>query len=472
MTVLSIIKEIQEAKGTNAKKAILAREKANANLSIFLWMTYEPSINYYMLKLPNDVVAGSNEVLNEGYRLDILKNIYEALANRRVTGLAAKQFIKDKAIYLDEEGLELLRYMILRDIKAGAGAGSINKNWPGLLTIVPYMRCVLPKDSDIKNWGWGTPGFQAYSQIKADGMFAIVEFNPSAYDVAIISRAGSRFPLSKSFDKVVAAAKRAATGCTKPVQFHGELLIYKDGKLMKRAEGNGIFNSLLQTGEEIPENMEVHFVVWDMVDSEVAVSKGKGDLSYSKRFNNLNTAMSNVVGHPEASAFRAIETRIVKTFAEAVQHLQEALARGEEGTVIKRATGVWLDGDSKDQVKGKIDFTVDLAIIGYKDGDQDGKHKDTFGSLICSTDDGLLVVNVSGMTDALRKLIHNNREAFTHRIIAVTANDITYSTDGGKTPHSLFLPRLTEIREDKKTADKFADVVKALDAARSGENIL
>ena len=46
------------------------------------------------------------------------------------------------------------------------------------------------------------------------------------------------------------------------------------------------------------------------------------------------------------------------------------------------------------------------------------------------------------------------------------------SNFGALKQHSVITATVTEIREDKKAADKFSDVVKALDAARTGENIL
>ena len=78
--VFHIVQELREAKGSNAKKEILNREAGNTNLSFFLWIVYEPSINYYMTKLPKEVVAGRKEPISEGQRLDILKDIYEKLS--------------------------------------------------------------------------------------------------------------------------------------------------------------------------------------------------------------------------------------------------------------------------------------------------------------------------------------------------------------------------------------------------------
>ena len=47
----------------------------------------------------------------------------------------------DKDVFNNEEGQELLRMMLLKDIRAGVGVSTANKVWPDLCLQVAYQRC-------------------------------------------------------------------------------------------------------------------------------------------------------------------------------------------------------------------------------------------------------------------------------------------------------------------------------------------
>lgn len=461
--VFHIVQELREAKGSNAKKEILNREAGNTNLSFFLWIVYEPSINYYMTKLPKEVVAGRKEPIPEGQRLDILKDIYEKLSMRTVTGLAAKEFVKNSAMMLDEEGVELLRIMIARDIKAGVGPSTINNSFKDLITVVPYMRCVLPKDSDVAKWPWGTDDSYALSQTKADGEYAAISSTQEGL-VKIKSRAGSIYPESSAFNEIRKVISLTFENMgRKSMEFNGELLVYRNGVKLPREEGNGLLNSILQTGVDLPAGVTVHYVVWDCLPVEEAKTKAEYQVPYKERFEQLSNLFPT--NRPELPV-SVIKTKKVKTIEEANAHLQEEIAAGEEGTVLKHMNGPWIDGDSKFQVKGKIEAEIDVAITGFVAGDEDGRNSGTFGSLSVSTDDTLMQFNVTGLTDDMRKMLNDNREFYTGKIITVCINNIMFSKDGGKTPHSAFLPRFRAIRLDKVKANTFQEVCDIFEASK------
>jgi len=82
------------------------------------------------------------------------------------------------------------------------------------------------------------------------------------------------------------------------------------------------------------------------------------------------------------------------------QHFGEILAQGKEGTVFKYASTIGQDTTSRKQVKRRLDFVVDLKIVGMEP--EKGKNEATFGSLSTETGEGLLRVSRSGFRAAER----------------------------------------------------------------------
>lgn len=474
MSLYEIVKALQEAKGSNAKKEILEQHCANQELRRYLRLVFEPTISYYVTETPqiNSGSQSSNsllEALNDGEHFDLTKaeELARQLNERELSGSRAKQAISNLHFSLTKEGQELLFWMINRNIQAGIGIKTINGKIAGMLTEVPYQRCTLPKDSNIKNWDFNKPGFFVFSQLKEDGQYG--NNNVSNGKVELTSREGNTMPECTSFAHLKADSALFEEQYGYPIQLQGELLMRYKGEMMPRAKGNGMFNSILQTGIDPGPDYEVVMRVWDCIPLKEATTKNAYNVRYEDRWSQLEAAVDALKG--QIKCIELVESRKCFTFKDMVYHLREVMKRksGEnklEGTIWKAHDAVWLDGDNKDQIKGKCEFVVDLRIIGFKDADKTSKNASMFGSIEFESEDGILEVSVTGITDKLRKELHENRDYYIGGIASVRANDITFSEDLSKTKHSLFLPRWENFRKDKKEADSFARVVEQMESAR------
>jgi DNA ligase-1 len=284
-------------------------------------------------------------------------------------------------------------------------------------------------------------------------MFANITLSEDG-EVRIESRNGSPFPLDELSELVADVKKKYVKG----YQTHGELLVgikkMSGIALLTRQEGNGILNKILKGGELDPQYV-VLYEAWDMIPAAKATTKGKWALRYAERFANL----TQMIGYTDASSLvRLIETRVVTSYADAQAHYAEALSRGLEGTIIKHPEMEWKDGTSKHQVKMKLEFEVDLEVIGYNEGKN--KYVGMLGSLECATSDRKLIVNVAGFTDAQRKEIWETKNM---KIVTVKSNSVMPPTN--KDTYSLFLPIFVEERLDKKTADSLERVLAQFEAA-------
>lgn len=455
LPILKVIEEIRAAKGSNAKKAVLTQGfKDNPDLCDFLQYVYDPRMSYYRTQLklnayPRMLVREKSDDIAEVY------DVLDQMSQRLVGGQKADALLASVALKMDPQYHDLIQMILDRDIKAGLAEKGINAAYTAaggsgrLINILPYhrydnMTIDLLKKMDFKRG--------VYSQLKSDGMFAniICRYNK---EPEIRSRSGSLIAGGSVDDLSLAFKDMIYDAGIGESVFHGELLVIDSntGAVLPRAVGNGKLNSVIQTGEPIESCYKVVYRVWDVVPYDKWFNAERVDNPYENRFNIIQQLFTG-----EDELVRVQETRVVHSFEEAVEHFKDALARGEEGTICKAADMPWEDGTSSEGLKLKMEVECDLEIVGFNEADKKGKHAKTFGSLLCKTADGLLVVGVSGISDELRRHIWENQGDYIGKIIAVLSNGVQDKTEDAM--KSLFLPRLVEVRTDKKVANTLDEV--------------
>lgn len=445
--VFEILEQLRATSSSKEKMNILLSNRGNDNLKQYLRLTYEPRINFYVKAVDPYLAPLYTSSMFDIDPIEFdqcfMRAVYETIAKRAKTGGAARRWLAEKYHQLDSVGQELLKLLIQRDVKCGISFTTINKVWPGLVTAVPYMRCSLLKEVDLDSWPWERG---VYSQIKADGMFANISHHFNA--VTIESRAGSPFPVEFFPDLVQDIKNLIPQG----QQLHGELLVKKSGQILPREVGNGMFNSALQ-GTPLEADCVPIFQAWDMIPITEAFSKNEYKVPYEERLQELVMCLIF-----DSKALHIIEMEKVNSLNQAYDHYKKARQRGLEGTVIKHPDGIWEDRTSKNQVKLKLEFNVDLLVVGFNAADPKSKNASTFGSLLCQTSDGLLEVGVTGLKDDVRQSLWDRRDSIINNlVIEVCSNGIMAPTvTGGK--YSLFLPRFGAERPDKKVADSLERV--------------
>lgn len=435
MSLYTIITSLQQEPSSNAKLDILQANKENSLLKEYLRVTHSPQINFYV----SEKTFPKYEQFS-GYNLDLvyIETAILDFAHRFYTGSAMLKRLEHVHNGFCPEDAELYKMMLLKDIKAGIGAKQINKVWPDLIPVQPYMRCSLPSDVDTSKWDWEAG---VYSQVKADGMYCAISNNKA------VTRNGNCFDIN-SFDK---GLQKDILDIPDGCELNGELVIHLvDGGMLDRKTSNGLLNSLLKSGEPLGSKYKLYYDIWDYQLS------GEQSHPYNERFRALLEFYSD-----QTQSIRVIETHICHNSAQSQQHLKQCLALGLEGTVIKNPKGLWKDGTSKDIVKNKIVADIDLLCYDVYEGS--GKAKGKLGGLSLRSADGTVEVNVGiGFTDKQRE------EYWKHPpigcIIHITANDIVQEKK--KNSFSLFLPSFQEIRTDKNEADDFQKIKAIINNAK------
>ena len=444
----TIIKELQNAFGSNAKTDILEANKDNMILKEYLRVVYDPSLSFYQTKV-------SKYEDNLGYQFNVgtIESIINNLAKRQVTGDEAKKWLNNLMKASNKEAQELIELLIKRSIGAGVGDTMILKVFPDLYFIPPYQRCSLMDDKVAARFSKLDTFFV---QEKMDGVFCYLVKEAGKAPEAI-TRAGSKFPTE--------FAEKLATGLPDGFVSVGELLVYGEVStlcvLLDRKTGNGILNSVLKGGE-IGDNLGFELAAWDCLTVE-EFKAGKSVRKYGDRLNLLDSVVA------KTENVSVIRTDVVHSLEDAYKIYSSFTEKGKEGAVIKTTDFLWKDGTSRDCIKLKIEFEVDLKVVGMTEGT--GKAEEMMGSLTLSSSDGVLVTDVgTGFTDHQRKAWWEMYSPETIEsydvIVTVKANDIISKRDSKIA--SLFLPVFIEERHDKKEADNYTRCVYQLHCAKQG----
>lgn len=474
MSIKKILGEIQSEPSSNGKIEILKKYSDNNVLKNVLYHTYSPLINYWVRDYAE---SKTGRPAPGSYTLQEALSDLDKIINRVITGNSARSFLEQMDASLYNGDKAVLRKIISRDLGCGISAKSINKAFPELIPTIPYMRCSLTdKLPKIV--------YPAIVQRKADGAFVNVVYKDGL--IKFFTRNGTEFELNCIKDDLQESLSNNRFG---DVVLHGELLVCNDDKTEKsRKEGNGLINSLIkkeQTLNTLADKLrdaspgskfnklsseytrKVHefestdnqlkLVVWDCVDYSDWV-KGVSLEHYGDRLNRL-VPISN-------THVVIIDTITVGSQEEAYAYYKEQIDLGFEGAVLKNIDGEWRDHTSPNQIKLKSEKECELIVIGINPGE--GKYLGGVGSLLCTSSDGLINVNVgSGLcaADAGFERVDENDsskgiqliegfdgwEEYVGKIITVKFNELITSEQ--KDTVSMFLPRFLEIRDDKDVAD-------------------
>ena len=449
--ILIALNKVAENSSKNDKQALVTNFAANDEFKAVCKLAYDPFMIFGIQPTKaHEQIEPGELFFDENGTMEFLQD----LIDRKLTGNAAKDALEKQLRTLNAESAELLIRILRKDLRAGFSESTINKAVPDLIPVFPYMRCSLPKEAKIAEWNWSKG---VISQEKADGMFA--NGNRIKGTLYFASRQGSPFPMDE-FGELVEEAK---VKLRENFQYHGELMVERDGEILPREIGNGILNSVLKGGTFGEGERPIYFI-WDLIPINAVKSKGQYNAPYLNRLKDIRDSVQ------ECKHIRMIETKAVTSMAAAYEHFFSLTKQGKEGTVIKRSDMIWKDGTSKDQVKLKVEAPCELEIYDIADGKVGSKNEGLPGALRCQSACGQLKVDVTVKNEKMRKEIEKDREHWKGKIVTVIFNQIL-NPSASNDDHSLFLPRLAEdtYRADKSEADSLERIQEQFDNIITGK---
>ena len=452
--ILPILEKLENSNSQNEKIKIL--ETLNETQKTWFKMCYNPRITFGIKKIP-EIPENSNKDLETAQIMDLYNNLF---VTRKLTGNAAiekLQEILSRAIELDPA----IR-LIQRDAKCGVNVSLLNKVYPYLIPEIPCMLAQPMNEKTLKNIK-----FPAFSQLKADGMRCITFITSN--NVRMFSRNGTEIicePLKNTL-MTIGQIEENLIPDNVTLMLDGELICYKDNKLLDRKTSNGICNKVLKGTANENELDLIHMQLWDVVKIDSNTFNPLEDRSYEKRLEDLYSILNMSI----FSKLEVIPTEVVNSMEEALEHFQKMLSQGLEGTILKNQDAKWSNTRSKDLVKLKEENTIDLLVVDIEEGS--GDFEGGLGAIICESSDKKLRVRVGtgfsfedrGFVNDLSngkkvvkqiKSLEEVSKNYLGKIVEVKYNQIIKSKS--KDEMSLFLPRLVCIRNDKSTANSIEEI--------------
>lgn len=460
MTIKQIFDEIAAESGNNAKVDILRKYSDNELLKKVLYMANSKRVKFYLKRVPEYTPD------NEGSEtLEWALAGLEKISNREYTGTQAINWLVVLLSGVSQDDAYIIERIIEKDCKIGMGTTFMNKVFKGLIEETPYMGAVSFDEKKARKIF--EKGGKGISQIKMDGRYCNAVIRSG--EVELESRQGE--------PTILTGAK-----------FLEELTYFEDcvlnGELTMidtpRYESNGIIASLIdilgkkdsRTEKENEKKLKaftdkhgsveealdkIRYTVWDRITVDEYFNKSS-KLKYAERLAYLERAIEKV----GSTHVNIIEGLIVHNYAQAMNHFQEVLSAGEEGTILKAWDGEWKDGKPTWQIKCKLELDLDLIITGFNYGSKGTKNENVISSLNAETSCGKLKTRPQGLTEQLMKEITENKDNLLNTIIEVKCSGLSKDVNGN---YSLLYPAFKGFRDDKTVANTLEECIEIQNGA-------
>lgn len=406
MSIISIVHELRKTSGTRGKLRILEKHKDNEIWKKILLATYDERITYNVSS-PNSLEFDESPIEN-----DFFESLGK-LSTREVSGNAAKQL----ALEMSDKYGEIFRLVLNRSIKAGISSTTINKAYPGLITVFKSMKGL---DVPIEE-------FPVKSSVKFDGVKVFTFVRPEG--ITLTSSSGAEFVLTSLINEM----SNATHGV-----YEGEL-INREGKQCHRTSISGSLTSMLCGTKTELENYQ--YSIYDYVPLEEWDNR-VGILSFLERQEFLTSIFQTSI--QDSMYVKQVNHIDHYTIEEVEQYFEELVSNGYEGSMHRYDEDEYVWKRVPRLIKKK---TIKECVLTCNEViPHTNPSKGQIGSLVCSgeildKDLGKVYVEVKVGSGLSKFDIQRSPEYFIGEKIEVLYNTVIESN--GK--FSLFLPRFKRI---------------------------
>ena len=422
-----VIAKLEADNSRLVKEAIIAQEAKAGNAEFFegCRMALDCMITFGVKKVPTH--GGPD---GQGLPWAAFKQLAEDLANRNLTGNAAKEAIElCLGAAKQDEWNNWYRRILIKDLRCGVSETTVNKMVKGYAQYsIPVFSCQLAHDST--NHESKVAG-KKLIEVKLDGVRVLTIVYPDGR-VDQFSRNGKELV---NFEHIKKQFAKTVTGITEAVVFDGEVMSSSFQDLMKqvhRKSDVSAGDAVLHLFDFIPLK-DFNIGKWDRKQIDRSAK-----LKAWKDLWDTETPNVAILDHEEVDLdtaegkkrFKEINTR--------------AIAGGYEGIMIKDPNAKYECKRSTSWLKLKPFIEVSLNVVGVEEGT--GKNVGKLGAIICEgEDDGKeITVNVgSGFTDENRDQYWGSRNKLFGQVVEVRADAVTQNQDG---TYSLRFPRFLRFR--------------------------
>jgi len=424
-----VIKKLEADNSRLAKEAVLleAMEEGLDEFFEGVRMALDALVTFGVKQVPerSDILTG------QGLSWPVFKELADKLANRELTGHAARDAIElAMGIATTEQWNGFYRRILIKDLRCGMSEKTVNKvakQFPQYA--VPVFTCALAHDS-AKHEKKMTGVKQI--EIKLDGVRVITIIRGNK--VEMFSRNGKQF---HNFGHIIKELETVLK--TNPAPY--DLML--DGEVM-----SANFQDLMKQVHR-KESVEANDAVLHLFDLAPLADFQNGGWTKPQAFRSAAVKAwvnqhTDILQHVTALDWEEVNLNTPKGEARFVELNKQAVEGGYEGVMIKDIDAPYECKRTHAWLKAKPFIEVTLEVVDVEEGT--GRNEGRLGALVCSGEDDGRNIQVncgSGFSDANRDDFWNSRSSLIGQLVEVRADAITQNQDG---TYSLRFPRFKTFR--------------------------
>jgi len=424
MNATEVMRAVAEASGAAAKAKIL-KQHDSAQLRDLVKWGVDPMITFGVREVEfSDEPAGH---IDYAHNLDRLAYIVQELSRRSISAMGGSiaGAIHKVTAQLNEDQRQMLRWILNKDFRAGLGVATVNKAFPGLISVwkmqkasvIDYNHLAYPCIAQIKENGFGN------NAVVSNG------------EVTHYSNNGKENPNMAVFNEEL--LKIAAN---LNVVFFGEVR-------GRTGTGKEHYEASQSYRGKNPDMSDAVYVLWDFV-LVGEFKRHNCTRPQSERWRKLKDMITEFRINNDRDSYLV---RPVRTWECADRKRVETLAqnvikKGYEGLIVKNSNAPYSFNRGRAWMKVKENHDVDAKIVSVKEGK--GKLKGHLGSVTvdhdgvlvdCPPGKGLKRGDLKDMWKAHKK---KPKKALVGRIAEVHFQNVTPNG-------SLFLPKFVRLRDKR-----------------------
>lgn len=466
MTFKELHEILEELKNTNSikEKEIILSKYNNETFIKYLQMVFDKNIVFGIKKIPENIDINISDNITLIEAINIIKL---QLNDKELRGHAARDFMVNILSKIDKEYRYIIKNMISKKINTGISEITINKALNNCINIHHYMGAV---PFDLKKINKLLKNEESiYSQEKSDGRYCSIYLHSKSF----ISRQNKKDNLETPELKTTLEKYNQyfLNQMGKKIVINAEMLIPN----ISRQKSNGFISSILllesksktkdisnlKKYKEIEEEFgsfetaknSIIFKAWDIIPEE-DLSQGIYEVPYKERLALLKGAIEEV----DSDLITLVDNKTCKDIKSLYSHFSEIRKDGGEGTIVKSKEAFWKNGKRIWQIKLKFEIEFELKIVGFRQGDSDTKYKNTLGSYIVESRDGILTGKAGGLSEDEREFGWQNKSLI-DKIITVKCNGLIYNENDGNNTLSMLNGVFIKHRDDKKYANTSEEII-------------
>ena len=423
LEVVSIIEELRNTSSTNEKKAILTKYEDKNDLKKLLELTYNPHKKYKITEKSIDL-NDFDENGVDGYVCfgALLKKLSESNINDKL-----RQDTNKFLAFTDERIRDLYKCVLLKDLKIGVNATTLNKVWKGLIPAGETGVEIKPMLASKFNFDKPPVGDFAVTE-KLDGIRCLAICKEDS--IQLFSRQGKLIEGCVSIETTL-MGMRMQVG--RDFVLDGELLAMNCGYDTVYKETT----KRVKNKNEIKEG--IYYMAFDMLEME-EFNQLKGIHKYHERLQKL-LDLDKLMGSMFVRIIRPLY--IGNDMDEVLELLKVYKKLGAEGLMVNLMDAPYEFKRSKNILKVKVMQTADLRIVGFEEGQ--GRNAGKLGAILVDFKGNKVGVG-SGFTDFDREYIWKNQDQYLGKIAEIQYFEITKDKTGTE---SLRFPVWKYLRTDK-----------------------